>query len=127
MPSPFPLSALRRLRPSFEIPRSLRAVAQFGATRAPALPEAPTLRELGVNLTLGVDLGLFAPAGTPAPIVSRINDAVARVVGSEEFQGFATKALARAAYLPADEYVKVVEGERALYSRIVPRIKLGDK
>lgn len=105
----------------------LRAVAQFGATRAPALLDVPTLRELGVNLTLGVDLGLFAPAGTPTSIVNRINDALAKVVGSEEFQAFAAKALARAAYLPADEYGKVVEGERALYSRIVPRIKLGDK
>ena len=105
----------------------LRALAQFGSTRAPALPDVPTLRELGVNLTLGVDIGLFAPAGTAMPIVAQINDAVAKAVASGEFQGFASKALATAAYLPAQEYRKIVDGERAMYARIVPRIKLADK
>jgi tripartite-type tricarboxylate transporter receptor subunit TctC len=102
----------------------LRAIAQFGAGRAPALPDVPTLRELGLNLTLGVDIGLFAPAGTPPEAVAKIDEAIAKAVGSDEFRAFAAKALAVPAFLGAGEYRKIVDAERALYSRIVPAIGL---
>lgn len=103
----------------------MRAIAQFGPARAPALSDVPTLRELGVNLTLGVDLGLFAPSGTPPEAVAKIGEVVAKAVGSEEFRTFAAKALAVPAFLNASEYRKIVDAERALYGKIVPAIGLG--
>ncbi|MEP7298558.1 MAG: 4-oxalomesaconate tautomerase [Burkholderiales bacterium] len=52
----------------------LRALAVAGAKRDPRLPDVPTLEEAGVH---GVDVaqwyGLFAPAGTPADAVQRLN------------------------------------------------------
>ena len=105
----------------------LAALAQFGATRNPALPDVTTMKELGINLDLAVDMGLFAPAGTPAPVVARIGEAFAKAVGSEEFRAFAARAQATPAFLPADAYRRIVEGERAVYAKIVPTLKLGDK
>jgi tripartite-type tricarboxylate transporter receptor subunit TctC len=55
----------------------LRALAVTGPVRSPVLPNAPTLAELGFggyNITPW--FGLFAPAGTPQTIITRLNAAV---------------------------------------------------
>ena len=56
-----------------------------------------------------------------------MNEAVAKAVNTEEFKAFANRALAAPAFLPADEYKKIVDGERALYARLIPKIKLNEK
>jgi tripartite-type tricarboxylate transporter receptor subunit TctC len=57
----------------------IRPLAMLGARRSALLPDVPTMAEAGVP---GYDVtfwqALFAPAGTPAPIVSRIGDEVNR-------------------------------------------------
>ena len=105
----------------------LRAIAQFGSTRAAALPDVPTLKELGVNLSLGVEIGLFAPAGTPAAVVARIDEAISRAVASDEFRSFAAQVLATPAFLDAADYRRVVDAERAAYAKVVPAIELNKK
>jgi tripartite-type tricarboxylate transporter receptor subunit TctC len=56
---------------------ALRAVAQFGAARLPALAEVPTAEESGFpGLRAEAWWGVFAPAGTPAPVVERFNAAL---------------------------------------------------
>ncbi len=105
----------------------MRALAQFGAKRAALLPDVPTLKEVGVNLDLSVDIGLFAPAGTPAGVVARIDEAFARAIASEDFRTFAARALATPGFLEAAQYRKVIDAERALYAKIVPALRLGDK
>lgn len=105
----------------------MRALAQFGASRATALPNVPTLKELGIGLALGVDIGLFAPKGTPAAVVAKIDDAFSKAIESDEFKTFALQALVAPAFLPAAAYQKVVDAERSLYAKIVPKLSLGDK
>lgn len=52
----------------------LRALGVAGKKRLPSLPDVPTLAEAGVpGYESEVWLGLAAPAGTPAPIIERIN------------------------------------------------------
>jgi tripartite-type tricarboxylate transporter receptor subunit TctC len=55
----------------------LRALATTGRTRAPQLPEVPTVAESGLaDFVAEFWLGMFAPAGLPAPIQGRMADAV---------------------------------------------------
>jgi tripartite-type tricarboxylate transporter receptor subunit TctC len=51
-----------------------RALASFGAQRSHALPDVPTMKELGYDLEFYLWVGLFAPKGTPEPIVTKIRD-----------------------------------------------------
>jgi tripartite-type tricarboxylate transporter receptor subunit TctC len=52
----------------------LRAVGVMSAERSQAFPDVPTLKEQGLpELEVETWYGAFAPAGTPAPVVSRIN------------------------------------------------------
>mgnify|MGYP000473345690 CR=1 FL=1 len=63
----------------------LRALAVTSRKRLPGLPEVPTLDESGVpGYECEIWLGLSAPAGTPAPIVDAINQAVRRVMAQPD-------------------------------------------
>lgn len=63
---------------------TIRILAVTGAKRSRFLPEVPTMTELGYPDVLFQDwLGMFAPAGTPADIVARMNAAAAAAVKSE--------------------------------------------
>ena len=63
----------------------LRPLAVTTRTRAKALPDVPTMLEAGTNFEQTVWFGLFAPAGTPAPIVERLNKEVADILKDPAF------------------------------------------
>jgi tripartite-type tricarboxylate transporter receptor subunit TctC len=61
----------------------VRAIATTGKKRSAILPDVPTLDEAGVKgfqATLWV--GFMAPAGTPQPIVEKLNSEISRIVSS---------------------------------------------
>jgi tripartite-type tricarboxylate transporter receptor subunit TctC len=65
----------------------LRALAVAVATRSPLLPDVPTTAESGYpKLIASFWSGLLAPAGTPAPIVAKLNAAVNDILKSKEAQ-----------------------------------------
>lgn len=51
----------------------LKALAVSTARRVPQLPNLPTFRESGIDMDGSAWIGLVAPAGTPAPIIQRLN------------------------------------------------------
>ena len=56
---------------------NLRALAVTSRARSAQLPDVPTMAESGfANFETSVWFGLFAPRGTPAPVVSRVADAI---------------------------------------------------
>jgi len=65
----------------------LRPLAVGSERRMPMLPNVPTMAESGVK---GFDAsswyGFFAPAGTPGPIVARLNSEVSRILQSAEIR-----------------------------------------
>lgn len=52
----------------------LRAIGIASETRHPDAPEVPTFREQGVDLVFGSWFGFLAPAGTPKPVIQKINE-----------------------------------------------------
>ena len=63
----------------------LRALAVATPQRISMLPDVPSAVEAGVpNLDVSSTFGVLAPAGTPAAIVARLNEALARMVQSPE-------------------------------------------
>ncbi len=65
----------------------VRGLAFTGAQRSPALPDLPTVSEAGVgNYVSSVWFGLVAPAGTPAPIVKKLNEAVRDILAQPAFK-----------------------------------------
>ena len=63
----------------------LKALGTTGKARSSVLPEVPTVAEAGVpGYEATIWLGIMAPAGTPAPIVNRLNSEIAKIVGSAD-------------------------------------------
>lgn len=65
----------------------LKIIAFSGEKRHPAIPATPTFMESGFSGVKGFSLvGIFAPRGTPAPIVERLNGAIARATQQARFK-----------------------------------------
>lgn len=66
---------------------TLRPLATWGRNRLAAFPDVPTLIEKGYpDCEFYIWVGLFAPAGTPAPILERIRVAAAQAAQDPDFQ-----------------------------------------
>jgi tripartite-type tricarboxylate transporter receptor subunit TctC len=64
---------------------SLRALAVTSTTRSALLPEVPTMQEAGVKgFQFTQWLALLAPAGTPQPVVMKLNESLNRILASKE-------------------------------------------
>ena len=65
----------------------MRAVGVASLQRSPMLPDTPTFDEQGFKgFTAAVWFGLLAPAGTPAPVLDRLESELAKVVALPEMQ-----------------------------------------
>lgn len=69
----------------FTADNRVRAIATTGAKRSAVLPDLPTVGEAGLpGYTVDLWLGIFVPAGVPAPIVAKLQDALQTVLKKDE-------------------------------------------
>jgi tripartite-type tricarboxylate transporter receptor subunit TctC len=84
----------------------VRPLALFGASRSKALPDVPTLKELGYDLEFYFWVGVFAPKGTPADIVAYLRNALNKAAHTEQFTTALTKLGQELEYLDQPEFQK---------------------
>jgi tripartite-type tricarboxylate transporter receptor subunit TctC len=83
----------------------LRALAGWGATRVAALPEIPTFKELGYpEAEFYIWAGLFAPRGTPEPVLARLREATRAAVAEPEFKSAMDKLQTPIAFKQGQEF-----------------------
>jgi tripartite-type tricarboxylate transporter receptor subunit TctC len=82
----------------------LRPLASFGATRAPSMPDVPTLKELGYDLEFYLWVGLFAPKAAPDNIVAFWRDASKKAAASEAFAKAMANIGQEVAYMDQPEF-----------------------
>jgi tripartite-type tricarboxylate transporter receptor subunit TctC len=65
----------------------LRILAITGAKREPTVPDVPTAREAGVpGYVFGLWFSMFAPAATPRPIITRLNQEIVRALATPDMR-----------------------------------------
>ena len=98
----------------------LRAIAVTSAERSPAFPQLPTVNEAGVpGYTAESWYGLFAPAGTPADVIDRLNKAAASAVQSEAFKKLGVNEGLVVIARPPEELDRYVRGEEERWRRVI--------
>ena len=100
----------------------LKILAGAGAKRLATLPEVPTFRELGYDFEYYLWVGMYAPAGTPAPIVAVLRDAVKRTAQSQDFIQALAKLQVEMAYLDAPEFEQFWRADARRVIDVVRRI-----
>jgi tripartite-type tricarboxylate transporter receptor subunit TctC len=71
--------------------RQVRVLAVTGDRRLASLPDVPTLKESGVDLTMSLWRGIAVPKGTPEAVIARLEHAFTRAAQSAEFREFAAR------------------------------------
>jgi tripartite-type tricarboxylate transporter receptor subunit TctC len=98
----------------------LRLLAVMMAERSPAFPAVPTMKELGLtNLEVYTWYGMFGPAGTAAPAVSRINADIGELLQQPEIREQLEKQGVSPAGGPPERLGELVKSELARWSRVV--------
>ena len=90
-----------------------KPLALFGATRSKALPDVPTMKELGYNIEYYLWVGLFAPKGTPANVVSYLRTNVGKAAHDEKFKVAMANLGQDVDYLDAPEFAKFWDADAA--------------
>jgi tripartite-type tricarboxylate transporter receptor subunit TctC len=86
-----------------------------GDARSPLAPEIPTFKEVGYTEHIAATFfGIYAPAGTPKPIIDKLNKSIAAVGSKPEFvQKFLTSRGLTPVFDSADDFAKQLVRERA--------------
>jgi tripartite-type tricarboxylate transporter receptor subunit TctC len=98
----------------------LRPIAVTSTARSPLLPDVPTVSESGLpryNVTSWY--GLFAPPGTPAAVIGKLNSEIAAVLSTPDVTERLAQLGAQAAPTTPEEFGRVVREEIARWAPIV--------
>jgi len=102
----------------------VRLIAALIPNRDPALPEVPTAKEQGFDVSLEAWRGIAVPRGTPRAVIAQLESAIRATVSSMEFLRASENLGVRPAFLPADEFTSLVAKEDAELSRLLQQIGL---
>lgn len=96
----------------------LRALAVMSEKRSDFLPDVPTLKELGANITSFSARGFAFPKGTPKEIVDKFTNAVKQVMETQEFKDKAKETAFPADYQNPDQMTKSLENMVPTYKAL---------
>ena len=104
----------------------LRALGTGGSVRSSLLPDVPTIAEAGglPGYTTMNWWGILAPAGTPAPIVTRLSNELKAIVTGDELKKQFLNDGIEAGYMGPAEFGTFLEEEQANWTRIVKQANI---
>lgn len=103
----------------------LRPLAVLGLKRAEVLPDVPTYTELGFpEMGDGGWFGLVAPAGTPKPIIDKLNAAAHQVMQDPDFQKKQKEIAGESMGNSPEEFAKQIDAAIERYTAVAKRANI---
>ena len=104
---------------------NLRALAVTTAQRSKLMPDVPTVSESALpGFSAAIRYGLAAPAGTPRPIIERLNRELRAAVSSDEMREHLAREGAEPIASSPEEYAAEIDAEETKWSAIVKSLNL---
>jgi tripartite-type tricarboxylate transporter receptor subunit TctC len=101
----------------------LRALAGWGDKRIAALSDVPTFKELGYpDAEFYIWAGLFAPKGTPEPVLAKLRTTVREAVNDPEFKGAMDKLETPVTFKQGDEFQRFFDADAKRLAEGVRRV-----
>jgi tripartite-type tricarboxylate transporter receptor subunit TctC len=100
----------------------VRVLATWGEARHPALPDVPTLKELGYDAQFSQWTGLFVPAGTPEPVIAKLREAARFAVEDAAFKAALAKVDTPVQYLDQPQFRTFWDADAHKLADVVKRI-----
>lgn len=98
----------------------LHALAITSEARSPELPQVPTMAEAGLkDMVVTAWFGLMAPAGTPMPVVDKIQKAVAKILATPEMQARWREMGGKPGGNTPAEFAAFIDSERSRWKQTV--------
>jgi tripartite-type tricarboxylate transporter receptor subunit TctC len=103
----------------------LKGLAVTGANRVPSEPNLPTVKESGYpEFVVETWFGLFAPAGTPRPIVDKLNAEILAVLTNPDMQNRLKDLGAQPAWTSPEDYQKLLESDYKKWAEVAKKAKI---
>ena len=104
---------------------SLRALAVTGKERFSGLPQIPTVDQSGLpGFDAVLRYGLLAPAGTPKPIIERLNRELRALVGTDDVKRRINNEGGDPLTSTADEYAADIDKEETKWAALIKKLNL---
>jgi len=98
----------------------LRPLANWGAKRIPSLPDVPTFKELGYkDVEYYIWAGMFAPKGTPEPVMAVLRDAARKTVADPDFKNAMAKVSSLVQYMDAPDFYQYWQADAKRLAALV--------
>ena len=98
----------------------LRGIAVIGSQRSQAVPSLPTIAEAGVpGFAVNNWIGLFAPAGTPADIIRRLNAEVMKIMQAPEIAARMVQQGERFSPNTPEEFGRFIRAEADKWEKVI--------
>lgn len=101
----------------------LKILALFADKRLAMFPDAPTVKEQGINFSMGMWRGLAAPKGTPPDVIKKLNDAFKKGMDDPAFKKSAEDMAVTIHYLGPEDFGKLMASEDKVYADLVKEVK----
>ena len=101
-----------------------RLLAVVDSERHPDFPDVPTMKEIYPEYDIINWFGLFAPAGTPAPIVKKMNEEINKVAAMPEIKAHFLKLALKPNVSTPEEFGKRLRTDYDRYGKMVKQLDL---
>jgi tripartite-type tricarboxylate transporter receptor subunit TctC len=105
----------------------LRVLAVLGENRDPVFADVPTAKEVGFPVALDMWRGIAVPAGTPKPVIAKLQDAVKQSVEAAAFEQAGKSIGFIPAYLPSQDFAKLIAGDDVKLAQLMDQLGLRKK
>lgn len=96
-----------------------RVLAIATDERLPDFPDAPTFKELGIELVGGIDRGVTVPAGTPKERIDMLAEAIRYAAGKKEFVDGMEKLGFHLVNHGPEAYAKIIQARKQQYLKVL--------
>jgi len=100
----------------------LRLLGVFSANRHPDFPEVPTAREQGIDALQFSQVGVYAPRGTPAPVLDRLEEACRVALDQPTVRRVLAESRSPVSFVPRAALTQMIREEYVNYGRILQEL-----